>query len=200
MVHCHARGCEAITGHLAHTFLYEQGAAAQLAGIQFATVKNLNDGTFSLEDVKRKIRIYEFHEPITKLVLVENTHNMCGGKVLPMKFIDDLAIICRENNLKLHMDGSRIFNAAAYLNLPVSRIVRDCDTVNFALSKGLCAPVGSCLVGSKEFIEQARRTRKVLGGGMRQAGILAAAGIYALENNVKTLINDHVNARKIAEG
>ncbi len=97
MVHCSARGCEAITAHLAHTFLYEQCAAAQLAGIQFATVKNQNDGTFKLEDVKRKIRLFDYHEPVTKLVLIENTHNMCGGKVLPLQFIDDLAEICREN-------------------------------------------------------------------------------------------------------
>lgn len=108
------------------------------------------------------------HEPITRMIMIENTQNMCGGKVLPLKFLDEISKICMENSLKLHMDGSRIFNAAAYLKEPVSRIARDVDSVCFCLSKSLCCPVGSILMGTKEFIDQARRLRKALGGGMRQ--------------------------------
>lgn len=154
MVHCNRRGAEAICGDRAHTFLYEQGGAAQIAGVQLSTVRNNNDGTFCLNELKGKIRGFDSHEPITKLVIVENTHNICGGKVIPLDWLDSLSEICKKNNLVLHMDGARVFNAAEYLNVPVARIVRDFESVCYCLSKGLTAPVGSVLIGSNEFITE----------------------------------------------
>ncbi|XP_030370840.1 probable low-specificity L-threonine aldolase 2 [Scaptodrosophila lebanonensis] len=204
MVHCHRRGTEAIVGDLSHTFLFEQGGAAHLAGIQLATIRNEIDGTFSLKEVQRKIRHEDCHEPITSLVVVENTHNMCGGKVLPLSWLDDLAALLRQPGIspapiRLHMDGARIFNAAAALGVSVERIARDMDSVCFCLSKGLSAPVGSMLVGSKAFISEAHRLRKALGGGMRQIGILAAAGLVALEEVVPLLGKDHERTRRLAQ-
>lgn len=208
MVHCNRRGTEAIVGHLSHAFLYEQGGPAQIAGVQLATIKNRPDGTFCLDDLRHKIRVTDDHEPITALVVVENTHNMCGGKVIPLEWLDSLAKLCRETNsatppllsrISLHMDGARIFNAATELKVSVARIAKDFDSVCFCLSKGLLAPIGSVLVGSKAFISEARRLRKVLGGGMRQAGILAAAGLVALETVVPRLNEDHQKTRRIAK-
>lgn len=154
MVHCNRRGNEAICGDRAHTFLYEQGGAAQIAGVQLSTIRNNDDGTFCLNELKGKIRGFDSHEPITKLVLVENTHNMCGGKVIPLDWLDSVSEICKKNNLVLHMDGARVFNAAEFLNVSVARIVRDFDSVCYCLSKGLTAPVGSILIGSNEFITE----------------------------------------------
>lgn len=131
-------------------------------------VKNLDDGTLCLTEVRDAIRSRDIHEPITKLIMVENTQNVMGGKVLPLEFLDEISKICKENSLKLHMDGARIFNAAVFSNQPVSRIVRDVDSIGFCLSKGLGCAVGSVLLGSKEFINQAKIFRKTLGGGMRQ--------------------------------
>jgi len=204
MVHCHRRGTEVIMGDLSHTFLYEQGGSAHIAGVQIATIKNAVNGTFSLEEVRSRIRSDDYHEPITSLVVVENTHNMCGGKVLPLKWLDELAALVREDGVSpsriaLHMDGARVFNAAEVLKVPVKRIARDFDSVCFCLSKGLSAPVGSVLVGSKDFIKEARRLRKALGGGMRQAGVLAAAGLVALETIVPRLNADHQRTKRIAE-
>ncbi|XP_067627254.1 uncharacterized protein [Eurosta solidaginis] len=207
MVHCHRRGTEAIVGDLSHVYLYEQGGAAHIGGIQLATLPNKEDGTFCLEALRRKVRLVDDHEPITALVIVENTHNICGGKVIPLEWIDKLVALLNNNKelqpdgkrIALHMDGARIFNAATALQVPVARIARDFDSVNFCLSKGLSAPVGSILVGSKTFIRQARRLRKALGGGMRQAGILAAAGIVALDTIVPLLQNDHQKTQRIAE-
>lgn len=164
-----------------------------------STIPNNNDGTFSLNELRSKIRGSDCHEPKTSLVVVENTHNMCGGKVIPLEWLDELNAVCKENKLKMHMDGARIFNAADYLNVPVSRIVRDFDSVTFCLSKGLCAPIGSVLIGTKEFIDRARYLRKGLGGGMRQVGLLAAAGLVALDDIVPQLRNDHRHARQIAK-
>lgn len=130
--------------------------------------------------------------------MIENTHNMCGGKVLPLDWIEEMSKVCKENDLKLHMDGARVFSAAEYLNVPVSRIVRDVDSVQFCLSKNLCCPVGSFVVGTKEFADKARRYRKALGGGMRQVGFLAAAGLCALETIVPKLKFDHEHARQLA--
>ncbi|XP_005188537.2 uncharacterized protein LOC101895854 [Musca domestica] len=206
MVHCHRRGTEAIVGDISHTFLYEQAGAAQIAGVQLATIKNKPDGTFCLREMQHKLRLYDdCHEPVTALVVVENTHNMCGGKALPLEWLDELAAICKDpvktngKRIALHMDGARIFNAATYLKVPVSRITKDFDSVCFCLSKGLSAPVGSVLVGNKTFINEARRLRKVLGGGMRQCGVLAAAGLVALETIVPRLNEDHQRTKRIAE-
>ncbi|KAH8414592.1 hypothetical protein KR215_009781 [Drosophila sulfurigaster] len=206
MVHCHRRGAEAIVGDLSHIFLYEQGGASHLAGVQLATIRNQPDGTFSLQELRHKIRNYkDCHEPITSLVVVENTHNICGGKVIPLVYLDELAALVREpgvgtTRIALHMDGARVFNAAAALGVSVERITRDFDSVSVCLSKGLSAPVGSVLVGSKDFIAEAHRLRKALGGGMRQAGILAAAGLVALEQVVPLLGKDHERTKRIAEG
>ncbi|XP_034488219.1 probable low-specificity L-threonine aldolase 2 [Drosophila innubila] len=205
MVHCHRRGAEAIVGDLSHIFLYEQGGASHLAGVQLATIRNQPDGTFSLKELRHKIRNYrDCHEPVTAMVAVENTHNICGGKVIPLAFLDELATLVREpgvgiSRIALHMDGARIFNAAAALGVSVERITRDFDSVSVCLSKGLSAPVGSVLVGSKVFIAEAHRLRKALGGGMRQAGILAAAGLVALEQVVPLLGKDHEHTKRIAE-
>lgn len=131
-------------------------------------VKNLKDGTLCLQEVREAIHDGEIHKPITRLIAIENTHNEAGGKALPLEFIDEISKICKENSLKLHMDGARIFNAAEYCKESVARIVRDVDSVGFCLSKGLGCPIGSVLLGTKEFIQQARRLRKALGGGTRQ--------------------------------
>ncbi|KAH8388587.1 hypothetical protein KR093_010492 [Drosophila rubida] len=206
MVHCHRRGAEAIVGDLSHIFLYEQGGAAHLAGVQLATIRNQPDGTFSLQELRHKIRNYkDCHEPVTSLVVVENTHNICGGKVIPLAYLDELAALVREpgvgiTRIALHMDGARVFNAAAALGVSVERITRDFDSVSVCLSKGLSAPVGSVLVGSKDFIAEAHRLRKALGGGMRQVGILAAAGLVALEQVVPLLVKDHERTKRIAAG
>ncbi|XP_058445999.1 uncharacterized protein LOC131427094 [Malaya genurostris] len=199
MVHCSRRGSEAIVGDKAHVFLYEQGGAAQIAGVLLNTIPNLPDGTFCLDQLQNKFRGLDVHEPQTSLVLVENTHNMCGGKVLPLKWLDALAEICKKNSAKIHMDGARVFNAAESLNVPVSRIVRDVDSVCYCLSKGLACPVGSVLIGSNDFIKEAHRLRKALGGGMRQVGFLAAAGLCALDEIVPKLKYDHIRTRQIAE-
>ncbi|XP_026823295.1 probable low-specificity L-threonine aldolase 2 isoform X1 [Rhopalosiphum maidis] len=200
MIHSKQRGGEVIVGHKSHILLWEQGGASQIAGLQMREVKNLDDGTLDMTELLGKIRP-EFpdpHEPYTTLVCIENTHNYCGGTVLPIEWIDQLGKLTKERNIPLHMDGARVFNAAVSLGVPVSRIVKHCDSVTFCLSKGLGAPVGSILIGDKLFIEKARRLRKVLGGAMRQAGIVAAAGLYALENCVERLADDHQNAKKIA--
>ncbi|EDW80250.1 uncharacterized protein Dwil_GK21059 [Drosophila willistoni] len=202
MVHCPSRGSEIIIGDQSHVFLYEQGGPAQLAGVQVATIKNEIDGTFSLAELQRKIRIDDIHEPITSLVVVENTHNVCGGKVVPLSYLDELVSIVRRSSgpsIALHMDGARIFNAAAALGVSVQRLCRDFDSVSICLSKGLSAPIGSILVGSKAFITQARRFRKAVGGGMRQVGVLAAAGLVALEQIVPLLGKDHERTKRIAK-
>jgi len=199
MVHCNQRGSEAIVGTQAHSFLYEQGGAAHLAGVSLNLIQNKPDGTFDLDEFEQKVRGFDIHEPKTQLVMVENTHNMCGGKVLPLEWLEQLSKRARAHGLKIHMDGARVFNAAAYMNVPVSRIARDVDTVCFCLSKGLSCPVGSLLVGSKEFIKEAHRGRKALGGGMRQVGILAAAGLVALEQVVPLLGDDHKRAKRLAQ-
>lgn len=152
-----------------------------------------------MDELRSRIRGQDAHEPITKMVIVENTHNICGGKVIPLEWIEDLVKICKSENIKLHMDGARVFHASNYLNVPVARIARDFDSLTFCLSKSLCAPVGSVLVGSKDFIYHARRARKVLGGGMRQAGILAAAGLVALDDIVPKLANDHRHTKDISQ-
>ncbi|XP_055623058.1 uncharacterized protein LOC129766514 [Toxorhynchites rutilus septentrionalis] len=199
MVHCSRRGTEAIVGDMAHIFLYEQGGAAQIGGVLLNCIKNEEDGTFDLGELRNKFRGYDVHESQTALVLVENTHNMCGGKVLPLQWLEDLSKICTERSVKIHMDGARIFNAAEYLKVPVSRIVRDVDSICFCLSKGLACPVGSVLVGHNDFIKAAHRLRKALGGGMRQVGFLAAAGLCAFDEIVPKLSKDHARTRRIAE-
>lgn len=199
LVHC-GRGDEVVLGNLSHTFLFEAGGTAALGGVHSYVLPNQPDGTISLDALQGAVRSEDLHFPTSKLIVLENTHNRCGGTVLSLEYVRQVGELARKNNLCLHVDGARIFNAAAALNLPVADLVRDVDTVTFCLSKALCAPVGSVLCGPKDFIEKARRIRKQLGGGMRQAGILAAAGIVALEKMTGRLVEDHVRARKLAHG
>lgn len=199
MVHCNKRGSEVIVGDKAHIYKYEQGGAAHVGGCLLSTMENNPDGTFDLEKMEKRIRGTDIHEPITSLVCIENTHNVCGGKVLPMKWLDELSAICKKHSIPIHVDGARIFNAAAYLNVPVKEVVKHCSSISVCFSKGLSCPVGSALVGSVHFIEQARRVRKMLGGGMRQAGVLAACALVALDEIVPQLELDHKRAHRMAK-
>lgn len=197
LTHCQQRGSEIILGSMSHIHVHELGGISQLGGVHHRTVRNLPDGTFDLEELRSLVRPDHSHFPVTTLVCVENTHNMCGGKVLPLDWLDKLGATCRQLGLPLHLDGARLFNAATSLNLPPERLARDCSTVSICLSKGLGAPAGSVLSGSAEFIQRAHRMRKVLGGGMRQVGVLAAAGIYALDH--LALGRDHQHVQQLAK-
>ena len=199
LTHC-GRGDEAIMGHLAHTFLFEAGGSAVLGGIHPHTVPNQPDGTMRLEDIEAAIRPDNVHFPRSRLVCLENTHNRCGGVALTPEYTSAVCELAHAHGLSVHLDGARIFNAAIALGVDVKELTKDVDSVLFCLSKGLSCPVGSLVCGSAEFIRQARRNRKILGGGMRQVGVLAAAGIVALETMVDRLAEDHQNARRLAEG
>jgi len=199
LTHC-GRGDEFIVGHLAHTFLYEAGGSAALGGIHPRTVLNQPDGTLDLADVEAAIRDENVHFPRSRLICLENTHNRCGGAVLTPEYTKAVCRLAHRHGLSVHLDGARVFNAAVALGVDVKELVEDVDSVQFCLSKGLSAPVGSVICGDKDFIYEARRNRKIVGGGMRQAGIIAAAGIVALEQMVDRLAEDHTNARRLAEG
>ena len=199
LAHCQ-RGDEVILGKEAHTFRYEAGGISVLGGVHSCQLPNQPDGTIALEDIAGAIRYDDPHQPITRLVTIENTQNRCGGKCLSVEYTHQVVEYAHERGLKVHLDGARVFNAAAELGVPVEELTAPVDSVTFCLSKGLSAPVGSVLCGSKEFIEKAHRARKMLGGGMRQAGVLAAAGIVALEKVAPRLGADHVRARTLAEG
>jgi threonine aldolase len=199
LAHCN-RGDEIILGNLAHTFLFEAGGAAALGGVHPHTIPNQPDGTLALDDICAAIRPDDAHMPITRLVTLENTHNRCGGFALTVEYTQSVGSLAREHGLRLHLDGARIFNAAAALGVNPADLAAPADSVMFCLSKGLCAPVGSVLCGDPDFIAKAHRMRKQLGGGMRQAGILAAAGIVGLETIVPRLSQDHVRAQNLAKG
>ncbi len=199
LTHCR-RGEEVILGDRSHTFLYEAGGMSTLGGIHPHTLSNQPDGTMRLEDIKGAIRGNNVHFPRTRLICLENTHNRCYGSALTSEYIDSVAALAKEHGLSVHLDGARIFNAAVALGIDVKKLTANVDSLSFCLSKGLSAPVGSVVCGSSEFIAEARRARKVLGGGMRQAGVIAAAGIKALEEMVDRLAEDHENARRLAEG
>lgn len=199
LTHC-GRGDEAIMGDQSHTFRYEQGGCAALGGIVPHIVKNQTDGTMTLADIEAAIRPNDDHAPRTRLICLENTQNRCGGAVLTPEYTDQVAALAQRRGLKLHIDGARIFNASVALGVDVKELTRGADSVTFCLSKGLAAPVGSILCGTREFINGARRNRKILGGGMRQVGILAAAGIIALDEMVDRLAEDHANAEALAQG
>jgi threonine aldolase len=198
--HCR-RGDEAIMGHLAHMFLLEAGGSAVVGGIHPRTVPNQPDGTLDLDDVEGAIRNpNDAHFPRSRLICLENTHNRCGGVVLEPAYSAKVRTLADRHGLAIHLDGARIFNAAVALDVAPSELTRDADSVSFCLSKGLAAPVGSLVCGSEAFVQQARRQRKLLGGGMRQAGVLAAAGIVSLETMVDRLAEDHANAQRLAQG
>lgn len=193
------RGDEVIMGDLGHTFLFEAGGISALGGVFPHTLPNQPDGSLRLADIRAAIRSNDVHFPRSRMLILENTHNRCGGVVLSREYTDEAAALGHEHGLHVHMDGARIFNAAAAAKLPARDMVSSVDSVTFCLSKGLCAPVGSVLCGTKAFIEQARRVRKMLGGGMRQAGVLAAAGILAIEKMTLRLGDDHDRARRLGE-
>lgn len=199
LTHC-ARGEEVILGDKSHMFLNEAGGMSALGGIHPHTINNQPDGTMRLEDIEAAIRGANTHYPRTRLICLENTHNFCNGSALSPEYIDSVAELAKRHALLLHLDGARIFNAAIALGASVRALTRSVDSLAFCFSKGLSAPVGSVVCGSRDFIAEARRTRKVLGGGMRQAGIIAAAAIIALEKMVDRLAEDHTNARHLAEG
>jgi threonine aldolase len=193
-------GNEIILGSQSHIFWYEVGGSAALGGVMVHTVENDKSGRLSLPEIEQAIRTKNIHYPETALLCLENTHNRCGGAVLTGDYTSEVCKLAHAHGVKVHLDGARIFNAAIALGVPVSALTQDVDSVSFCLSKGLSAPVGSLLCGSREFIEKARKFRKMLGGGMRQAGILAAAGIVALDTMVGRLADDHANAGRLAKG
>jgi threonine aldolase len=193
-------GEEVVLGSESHTFWYEVGGASALGGVVMHTVPNSQDGRIDLDIIENSIRSQNIHFPQTTLLCLENTHNRCGGAVLTADYTSAAAEIAHRHGLRVHLDGARIFNAAVALNVPTSELARDVDSVCFCLSKGLSAPVGSLLCGTEEFIESARKWRKMIGGGMRQAGIIAAAGIVALQTMIARLAEDHDNARRLAKG
>lgn len=199
LAHC-GRGEEVILGDIAHIYLYEQGGSAALGGVHPRAIPTQPDGTLKLGDIENAIRGDNEHFPVTRLVAVENTHNRCGGSPLPVSYMDAVGELAHSHGLKFHVDGARLWNAAVALNVSPARLVKEADSVSVCLSKGLAAPVGSVVVGDKEFIRKARRMRKVVGGGMRQAGVIAAAGIVAMTEMVERLADDHANARRLAEG
>ncbi len=196
MSHCQ-RGDEYIVGQTAHTYRYEAGGAAVLGSIQPQPLDFEPDGTLKLAKVAAAIKPDDYHFARSRLLCLENTQ---GGKVLPLQYIGEAGEFARSRGLAFHLDGARIFNAAVKLQVDVRDIARHFDSVSVCLSKGLAAPVGSVLCGPAEFIATARRWRKMVGGGMRQAGVIAAAGIVALTEMVERLADDHANALRLAEG
>ena len=200
LTYCH-RGDEVIMGDQAHMFWNESAGISALAGAQVRLVPNDDQGRLDPQDVADAIRPRgNVHMPPTTLVCLENTHNRCSGAALTPDDTRRVADVAHEAGASVHMDGARIFNAAVGLEVPPSELVKDVDDVSFCLSKALSCPVGSVLCGTEEFIGEARRWRKMIGGGMRQAGVLAAAGLVALDTMIERLADDHANARRLAQG
>jgi len=199
LAHCQ-RGDEVIVGKKNHVFVHEAGGMSALGGLHSNQLINQPDGSLLLEELAAAIRPDDLHEPVSRLICLENTHNGCGGVYQTPEYTRQVAEFAHARGLSVHLDGARIFNAAVAQGLTASTLAEPVDSVTFCLSKGLCAPVGSVLCGSQQFIARARRLRKMLGGGMRQAGILAAAGIVALEKMVERLGEDHARARRLADG
>jgi threonine aldolase len=199
LTHCQ-RGDEMIVGSEAHMFYYEVGGCSALGGVHVRTVPNDARGMLDPGDVEAAIRTSNIHFPPTRLICLENTHNRCGGAVLTPDDTASVAEVAKHHEIPVYLDGARIFNAAVYLGIDVRELTRHATSLSFCLSKGLSAPIGAVLCGSEEFIARARKNRKMVGGGMRQAGIIAAAGIVALETMVERLGEDHANAQLLAQG
>ena len=199
LVHCQ-RGDEVIVGSKSHIYLNEAGGMSALGGIQPCPVPNQKDGTLALDDILASIRSEDVHHPITRLVCLENTQNICGGVPLTVEYTRQVGELAHENGLALHIDGARIFNSAVAQGVDVKDLVAPADSVMFCLSKGLVAPIGSMLAGTEKFIARARHLRKMLGGGMRQVGVVAAAGLISIEKMTARLGNDHIHAKKLADG
>lgn len=198
LTHC-GRGSEIILGDQSHIFYYEAGGISAAGSIHPRTVKNNSDGTIDLDEIEKAIRSENVHFPRTSLVCLENTHNRCGGSVLTVEYMNNVSNLLKAYNIPTHLDGSRIFNAAIALNLKEENLCSSVDSVNICMSKGLGAPVGSLICGNREFILEARRNIKMLGGGMRQCGIIAAGGLFALDNMRSRLAEDHNNAGIIVD-
>jgi len=196
--HC-GRGGEAIMGRSTDMYVWECGGYSVVGGIHPWPIPNNPDGTMDLDRIEAAIREEDMHFPRTQLICIENTHNACGGVPLTAEYTASVVALARRHNVPVHVDGARIFNAAVALNVDVKELTKGADSLQFCLSKGLSCPVGSMVCGSKEFIAEAVRTRKMLGGQMRQAGIIAAAGIVAMEQMIDRLAGDHRNARLLAE-
>ena len=196
MSHC-GRGDEYLVGQEAHTYRFEAGGGAVLGSIQPQPLANRPDGTLDLAEVEAAIKPDDPHFARTRLLALENT---IGGKVLSRKYLEEALTLAKRRNLSTHLDGARIFNAAVNLGMPAAELCRGFDTLSVCLSKGLGAPAGTLLLGSEELIAKARRARKILGGAMRQTGVIAAAGLYALEHNIARLAEDHANAEHLARG
>ena len=197
--HCD-RGDEVILGNQSHIFLNEVGGLAALGGIHPHIISNESNGTLDLKTVEKAIRESDLHYPPTRLISLENTHNYCMGSPITREYMKKAGNLAQKYNLKIHVDGARIFNAAVALKVDAKDLVREADSVMFCLSKGLSAPVGSLVCGHKDFIHKARKWRKMVGGGMRQSGHLAAAGIVALKDIEDQLKKDHSNAQELAKG
>ena len=196
MSHC-GRGDEYLVGQEAHTYRFEAGGGAVLGSIQPQPLANRADGTLDLAEVEAAIKPDDPHFARTRLLALENT---IGGKVIARPYFENAIQLAKRRNLSTHLDGARIFNASVKLGMPAQDLCRGFDSVSVCLSKGLGAPAGTVLVGGKDFIARAKRARKILGGAMRQAGVIAAAGLYALENNIGRLAEDHANAERLANG
>ncbi len=196
MSHC-GRGDEYLVGQEAHTYRFEAGGGAVLGSIQPQPIANRPDGTIDLAMVEAAIKPDDPHFARTRLLALENT---IGGKEIPRSYLEQALLLAKKKNLSTHLDGARIFNAAVKLGVSAKELCRGFDSVSVCLSKGLGAPAGTVLLGNADFIKLAVRARKILGGAMRQAGIIAAAGLYALENNVERLAQDHANAERLAKG
>ena len=198
LTHCN-RGDEVILGNKSHIFFYEAGGISAFGGVHSHQINNNDDGTININDIENAIRkTGDDHFPKTKLICLENTHNACYGSPINTDFFSEVKNIAKKHNIPIHLDGARIFNAAIALNKSVDELTKDCDSVSCCLSKGLSAPVGSVILGSKNFISKAKSLRKALGGGMRQAGLIASAGIFSLDHMINRIKDDHSNAKILA--
>ena len=198
LTHCN-RGDEVILGNKSHIFFYEAGGISAFGGVHSHQINNNDDGTININDIVNAIRKKEDdHFPKTKLICLENTHNACYGSPINTDFFNEVKNIAKKHNISIHLDGARIFNAAIALNKSVDELTKDCDSVSCCLSKGLSAPVGSVILGNKKFISKAKSLRKALGGGMRQAGLIASAGIFSLDHMINRIKDDHSNAKILA--
>ncbi|CAI9768366.1 unnamed protein product [Fraxinus pennsylvanica] len=202
LTHCAIRGSEVILGDYSHIHIYENGGISTIGGVHPRTVKNNEDGTMDIDLIEAAIRdpAFEICYPTTRLICLENSHAHSGGRCISAEYTDKVGELAKKHGLKLHIDGARIFNASVALGVPVHRLVQAADSVTACLSKGLGAPVGTVIAGSKSFIAQAKILRKTLGGGMRQVGVLCAPALVALEENISKLEDDHQKAKILAEG
>tara|TARA_Y100000590_G_scaffold147621_1_gene169478 strand:- start:20865 stop:21899 length:1035 start_codon:yes stop_codon:yes gene_type:complete len=194
------RGDEVLVGDQSHIFMAEAGGPSVLGSLVLYPIPTDEDGYFSKQSILDSIKPRDYHKPTTKLLCIENTHNLSSGRVLDLSYINSVSKLSKLNNLNLHMDGARLFNASTYLKVNPSELVKDVDSVTFCLSKGLSCPIGSVVSGDKDFILRAKKWRKMLGSGMRQVGVIAAAGRVALRTTIDRLEEDHVNAKKLAVG